>query len=31
MNGGAMEYLARDIMNRNVIAVPADMDLRDLA
>ena len=26
-----MEYLARDIMNRNVIAVPSDMDLRDLA
>ena len=26
-----MAYQARDIMNRNVIAVPSDMDLRDLA
>ena len=26
-----MTALARDIMSRNVIAVPADMDLRDLA
>jgi CBS domain-containing protein len=26
-----MEYLARDIMNREVIAVSSDMDLRDLA
>ena len=25
-----MDYLARDIMNRDVISVPADMDLRDL-
>jgi CBS domain-containing protein len=25
-----MDYLARDIMNRDVIAVPSDMDLRDL-
>jgi CBS domain-containing protein len=26
-----MTYLARDVMNRDVIAVPAAMDLRDLA
>jgi CBS domain-containing protein len=26
-----MDYLAKDIMNPNVIAVPASMDLRDLA
>lgn len=26
-----MKYLARDIMNTDVIAVPADLDLRDLA
>lgn len=25
-----MDYLARDIMNRDVISVPSDMDLRDL-